>query len=344
MRGHVMRRMGCLFGLVFLFAVALASLVMWTVLTAFGFILTSEPVRLIAVAGVLLGVFGMLALGRGFRRIAAPIGDLVEAVERIEAGDYDVVVPVRGPREIRSLARAINAMTARLSGSESRRRTFLADVTHELRTPLTVIRGQVEGLIDAVYPADAEHLEPILEETRVLERLVEDLRTLSLAESGSLTLAREAVDLAELIGDVVAAFHTTAAAGGVELGMEVAPDLPRVDLDPLRIRGVLVNLLANALRHTPAGGSVTVATALASPDAASQSGAGPGVHIAVRDTGEGIAPELLPTVFDRFVKDPASRGSGLGLAIARSVVEAHGGAIAVASTVGQGTTFTIALP
>jgi two-component system sensor histidine kinase BaeS len=338
MRGHVMRRMGCLFGLVFLFAVALASLVIWTVLTALGFIFTSEPVRLLAVAGVLLAVFGMLALGRGFRRIAAPIGDLVEAVERIEAGDYDVVVPVRGPREVRSLARAINAMTARLSASESRRRTFLADVTHELRTPLTVIRGQVEGLIDAVYPADAEHLAPILEETRVLERLVEDLRTLSLAESGSLTLAREPVDLAELIGDVVAAFQPTATTGGAELSVDVAPDLRRVEIDPLRIRGVLVNLLANALRHTPAGGSVTVAAAPA------PTGDGSGVRIEVRDTGEGIAPELLPSVFDRFVKDPASRGSGLGLAIARGVVEAHGGSIAVASTPGQGTTFTIALP
>jgi two-component system sensor histidine kinase BaeS len=331
-----MRRMGCMISIVFLFVVALASLVVWTILTVLGVVFTSDPGRLIAIIGLALGLVGLLVLGRGVRRIAAPVGDLIDAVERIEAGDYDVRVPERGPREVRSLARAVNAMTARLSTSESRRRTFLADVTHELRTPLTVIRGQVEGLIDGVYPGDAAHLEPILEETRVLERLVEDLRTLSLAESGSLTLAREPVDMAELIGDVVAAFQPTATTGGVELRIEIAADLRRAEIDPLRIRGVLANLLANALRHTPARGSITVAAAGADR--------GTGVRIEVRDNGDGIAAELLPTVFDRFVKDPASRGTGLGLAIARSVVEAHGGTIAVASTPGQGTTFTLTLP
>jgi two-component system, OmpR family, sensor histidine kinase BaeS len=268
--------------------------------------------------------------------VVAPVGELVDAVGRIEAGDYEVRVRERGPREVRSLGRAVNAMAARLSASESRRRTFLADVTHELRTPLTVIRGQVEGVLDGIYPADKDHLEPILEETRVLERLVEDLRTLTLAETGSLTLAREPVDVAELVADVVSAFQASAAAGGVELHVEVAADVPAATIDPLRIRGVLANLLANALRHTPAGGEITVAAARFDD--------GHAVRFQVRDTGTGIPADLLPTVFDRFVKDPASGGSGLGLAIARSVVEAHGGTIDVASPPGQGTTFTFTLP
>ncbi|MFI5255102.1 MAG: sensor histidine kinase [Candidatus Limnocylindrales bacterium] len=331
-----MRRFGCLFGLVFLFAIALATLAVWAVLTALGIIAATNWGRTIALGGLLLGILGLLTIGRGLRRMVAPFGQIIDAVERIEAGDYNVRVPERGPREARSLGRAVNTMAARLSASESRRRTFLADVTHELRTPLTVIRGQVEGMVDGVYPADKEHLEPILEETSVLERLVEDLRTLSLAEAGSLTLAREPVDVAELVADVVGAFQPAAAANGVELRAEVAPNVPSAHLDPLRIRGVLANLLANALRHTPAGGVITVAAA--------RGGDGRAVRFEVRDTGTGIPSDLLPTVFDRFVKDPGSRGSGLGLAIARSVVEAHGGTIEVVSPPGQGTTFTFSMP
>jgi two-component system sensor histidine kinase BaeS len=336
MSGRFVRRMGCLFFLFFLFAVALATLAVWAVLTALGVIFAGEGARLIAIGGLVLGFFGLMALGRGFRHLVAPVGELIDAVGRIEAGDYEVRVRERGPREVRSLGRAVNAMAARLSASESRRRTFLADVTHELRTPLTVIRGQVEGVIDGVYPADKDHLEPILEETRVLERLVEDLRTLTLAETGSLTLAREPVDMPELVADVVATFQASAQASGVQLRVDVAKDVPTASIDPLRIRGVLVNLLANALRHTPAGGTITVSAARVD--------AGHAVRFQVHDTGTGIPADLLATVFDRFVKDPESRGSGLGLAIARSVVEAHGGTIEVASPPGQGTTFTFTLP
>jgi two-component system sensor histidine kinase BaeS len=314
------------------------------VLTALGVVLAAEPVRLVAVGGLVIGLVGLVVIGRGLGRLAAPVGDLIDAVGRIEGGDYTVRVPERGPREVRRLARAVNGMTARLATSEDRRRSFLADVTHELRTPLTVIRGEVEGLIDGVYPADDAHLEPILEETRVLERLVEDLRTLSLAESGSLTLALEPVDAGELIRDVVAAFGPSAAAAGVELRTEVAADLPTVTIDPLRIRGVLVNLLANALRHTPAGGAITIAALIGLGAGLAGAPGQRSVRIEVRDTGEGIPADLLPSVFDRFVKDAGSRGSGLGLAIAKGIVEAHGGTISVASAPGQGTTFTIVLP
>lgn len=335
MSGRFVRRMGCFFLLFFVMAIVVATVAVWAVLTALG-VIFADGARPIAIVVLVLGVLGLMVLGRGFRHLVAPVGELVDAIGRIEAGDYEVRVRERGPREVRSLGRAVNAMAARLSASESRRRTFLADVTHELRTPLTVIRGQVEGVLDGVYPADKEHLEPILEETRVLERLVDDLRTLTLAEAGSLTLAREPVDVAELVADVAAGFQPSSVAGGVELRVEVGKDLPTASIDPLRIRGVLANLLANALRHTPAGGTIMVAV--------SRFDDGHAVRFVVSDTGSGIAAEMLATVFDRFVKDPASGGSGLGLAIARTIVEAHGGTISVASPPGQGATFTFTLP
>jgi two-component system sensor histidine kinase BaeS len=232
------------------------------------------------------------------------------------------------------VARAFNAMTATLHENERRRRSFLADVTHELRTPLAVIRGQAEAIADGVYPGDAEHLAPIIEAARALEVLTEDLRTLALSEAGALALAREHVDLAGLAEDAVAAFQARAEAAGVTLTAEADPDVPAADVDPVRIRGVLGNLLANALRHTPAGGTVQVVVGRA----------GDRIELRVSDTGEGIPADLLPRVLDRFVKGPGSAGSGLGLAIARDVVTAHGGTIDIESRPGAGTIVKLALP
>jgi two-component system sensor histidine kinase BaeS len=243
---------------------------------------------------------------------------------------------------VRSLARAFNAMSARLEATDRERRTFVADVSHELRTPLAVIRGQVEAIGEGVYPADEEHLAPIVDATRTLEQLVEDLRTLALAEAGSLTLAREPVDLAELAHESAAGFQSAADGSGIELNVNAAGDVPNVSADPSRIRSVLGNLIANALRHTPSGGRVTVRVA---PIEAATAAAGTGwVEVAVTDTGSGIAAELLPRIFDRFVKEPGSPGSGLGLAIARDIVTAHGGAIAAESEAGRGTTIRFRLP
>jgi two-component system sensor histidine kinase BaeS len=225
-------------------------------------------------------------------------------------------------------------MGARLEATEARRRSFLADVTHELRTPLSVIRGQAEGIGDGLYPGDAAHLAPILDATRSLELLVEDLRTLALTESGSLTLAREPTDLAPLVNETLSAFEPGAEAGGVRLSERVGDDVPAVNVDPARIRMVLGNLLSNAIRHTPRGGTVTVQAA--------QTGAM--VRVAVVDDGAGIPPELLPKVFDRFVRGSGSRGSGLGLAIARDLVTAHGGRIDAESQAGAGTTISFSLP
>jgi two-component system, OmpR family, sensor histidine kinase BaeS len=237
---------------------------------------------------------------------------------------------VAGIREVRRAARAFNSMRARAEANEQRRRSFLADVTHELKTPLAVIRGQAEGIADGVYPPSPDSVKPILEAAATLEVLIEDLRTLALSEAGALALNREPVDLAVMVNELLAS-HAQA---GVELHADVPADLPPADADPVRVRGVLNNLLTNAIRHTPAGGSVTV----------SARRRGGEVEISVTDTGEGIPAELMPRVFDRFVRGPGSKGTGLGLAIAKDVVEAHGGVIAAESVPGPGTTIRFTLP
>ena len=278
----------------------------------------------------------LLVVFPGLRALALPLRDLIEAAGRVEAGDLSGRVEVRGPRELRALARAFNAMLERLRSNESARRRLLADVTHELRTPIAVIQGNLEAVLDGVYPADEAHIGPVLEETRVLSRLIDDLRTLSLAESGTLDLHREATDLAVLAGEVVAAFHPQASAAGVTLRSEVSAELPLAEIDPLRIREVLANLTANALRHTPPGGSIRVTGGL--------DPSGRAVDLSVIDTGKGIPPDELPHIFDRFYKSDDSPGSGLGLSIARNLVAAHGGEIHAESTLGEGTTVRFTLP
>jgi two-component system sensor histidine kinase BaeS len=243
---------------------------------------------------------------------------------------------VRGPAELRSLARAFNAMSSRLAATEARRRSVVAEVAHELRSPLSIIRGQAEAIADGVYPGDPARMTPILAAVHTLEVLVGDLSTLGLAEAGSLRLRREPVDVSHLVDDTLAAHRTAAAAAGVGLIADVPADLPPLDADPARLRNVLANLVSNAVRHTPPGGSVRV-VARAAPDPG-------GVEIGVVDDGEGIPPELLAHVLDRFVKGENSPGSGLGLAIVRDVVEAHGGSVEVASLPGQGTRVTLWFP
>lgn len=285
-----------------------------------------------AIFAVVFGAF-MLFFG-GMRRVGMPMGDIVEAAERVGSGDFSTRLIERGPPFLRSVARAFNTMTARLEKQERLRRDLMADVAHELRTPLSVMRGRLEGLVDGVYQRDDATLVQLVEETKHLERLVEDLRTLAHAEGGTLKLQRESTDIAVLLQDVVRSFAARADAGGIELSASSAPDLPLIDIDPVRIREVLANLLANALRHTARGGHVAVSAAVDQDR----------MRIAVRDTGSGISPEQLPKIFDRFAKGVDSTGSGLGLAIARNLVLAHGGEISAESVVAQGTTVTFTLP
>jgi signal transduction histidine kinase len=282
---------------------------------------------------VLVGrtVLGVL---RGIRRGAEPLGDLIEASARVEAGQYGVRVTERGPGEIQALIRAFNGMSARLAARDEQRRRLLADVSHELRTPLTVIQGNVEGMLDGLYPADRDHLERVLAETRQLERLIEDLRTLSLAEAGSLPLHREPTDLVALAAEVVAGFGPQAEGAGVGLAIGSSSVVRDVSIDPQRIRQVVTNLVSNALRHTPAGGRVTIEVARD----------GERATLSVTDTGEGMDAEAAGRAFDRFWRSPDSGGAGLGLAIVRDLVEAHGGTVELDTAPGRGTTVRCVLP
>jgi signal transduction histidine kinase len=214
-----------------------------------------------------------------------------------------------------------------------------ADIAHELRNPLSVIRGNLEAIFDGVYPTDIEHLTPIYEETMLLQRLVEDLRLLSLADAGQLQLIRSDVDVERLLAGVAEGAQAVAQDKGVTLRVEMPEELLVVDGDADRLRQVVGNLVSNALRYTQAGGMVTLGAR----------SSGTHVHMTIADTGPGIPVEDLPHVFDRFyrgdsARDRASGGSGLGLAIARALVEAHGGTIEVESAVGQGTAFLVELP
>jgi two-component system, OmpR family, sensor histidine kinase BaeS len=282
---------------------------------------------------IIVVVLIAIAVGGGMRRMTRPMNNLIDAARRIEAGDYSAQVPEWGSSDIRSVARAFNSMSARLKTMDEQRRSFLADVTHELRTPLSVIRGQAEAIADGVYPADATHLAPILDATLALDRLVEDLRTRVLTDAGSLALHKEPTDLGALVHDTVESFRAQAESAGVTLTTDNADKVPTVVVDPARIRQVIGNLLSNAIRHTPSGGSIKVEV----------SASGGQATITITDTGEGISTDLLPHVFERFVKGPNSTGSGLGLAIAHEIIQAHGGSLEVQTRPGGGTVLTARL-
>lgn len=292
-----------------------------------------HPILLVATVAVAILLVGGLAAGRVVRRTAAPIADVMDAADRVATGDYAARVDPLGTGDTRRLARSFNAMAERLQTDEARRRELLADIAHELRTPLSVIRGNVEGMLDGLYPPDATRLRPLLEETTKMARLLEDLQTLSTAEAGALRLHREPVDVAALVEDAIAAFDARAAGRGVGLEARVEPGLDPLEADPVRLGEVVANLLSNAVRHTPRGGTVTVSARREDTR----------VIVEVVDTGPGIPAEQLPNVFERFVGSSDSGGTGLGLAIARRLVEAHGGTIEAESDA-SGTTMRFAIP
>jgi two-component system sensor histidine kinase BaeS len=323
------RGFGCLAGFLFLLVASSILFVVGSILSQLG------PVP--AVLAVIGGIAILVAIGRGLRGAARSLDRIVDAAGRVEDGDYTVRIGLveSDVPAIRSLAISFDTMVQRLAIDAEQRRSLLADVSHELRTPLTVISGSLEAMIDGVHPADEAHLAPILEETRVMGRLIDDLRTVAESEAGTLPLHPEPTDPDVLIDEVVRSFAASAGTAGVTVRAEIAGDLPVVELDPVRVREVISNLVANGIRHTPSGGSVTVEAAIEGKDR---------LVVRVRDTGPGIDPNLKDHVFDRFVKGAGSRGSGLGLAIARSLVEAHGGTLVVESTGSGGTTFRAELP
>jgi signal transduction histidine kinase len=233
-----------------------------------------------------------------------------------------------------------------------------ADIAHELRTPLAVQRAHLEALQDGVYPLNPANLAPILEQTHLLSRLVEDLRTLALADAGQLRLDRVPTDLPALARRVIERFQPQAAAQGIAIQLDSAPGFPSpvLSLDPARIEQVLANLLTNALRHTPEGGRIAVSV-YGSPErrpaamrpATEEPVSAPGVQVSVRDSGPGIPEEALPRVFERFYRADRARsreegGTGLGLAIARQIAQAHGGSLTAANHPEGGAFFTLTLP
>lgn len=301
-------------------------------------------------AAIILPMIAVAIGTRVFRAYAVPLADIMDAAEAVATGNLQVRVKERGSREFQQLAGSFNRMTEELARTDQQRRNLTADVAHELRTPLHIIQGNLEGILDGVYRPTPEHIEATLQETRTLARLVDDLRTLSLAESGQLTLHPEVVDVHDLLADVATSFSPLAESAGVQLCVEADESTPLTLYgDPGRLDQVLSNLVSNALRHTPANGRIVLDAKRVQNDAG-QNSAGAQMQLTVADTGEGIDPDDLPFIFDRFWRGDRARthtegtGSGLGLAITGQLIKAHGGTITVASTPGHGTTFTMMLP
>ncbi len=342
--GSLFFRLALAFGLFALLGCGILA-----VLVTGGTLLFRRPVDwhprnvLLAVGGlVLLLALAFRRAGRvAARRYTSPLSETMKAADALANGDLSARVPEEGSREFGRLARSFNQMAKALETADSQRRELLADIAHELRTPLTVIQGNLEGLRDGVYEATPEQLELVLEETHKLGRLVGDLRLLALAETGQLALDLQLLDVPQLLRDARDAFAHQAVEAGIKLTVQSPGVLPPLLADPQRMAQVLGNLLTNALRHTPTGGQVELGASLVP--------GGEAVKLWVADTGEGISPEDLPHVFDRFYRTDKSRarasgGAGLGLAIARQLVEAQGGWIAADGKPGVGATFTLALP
>lgn len=274
------------------------------------------------------------------RAISRPVQELTEATQRVAQGELGHQVTVRSQDELGQLGESFNQMSADLATANQLRRQMTADIAHELRTPLSVILGYTEALVDGKLQGNPAIYDAMYGQSRLLSHLVDDLRTLSLADAGELVMNRVLVAPAECLERAAAAHAALAAQRHITLGVQAADGLPPILVDRERMAQVVANLVANALRYTPEGGTITLAA-----------GGGTGeVLLQVRDTGPGIEPEHLPLVFKRFYRaDPSRQASergesGLGLAIAQSLVEAQGGTITVTSTVGQGAAFTIALP
>ncbi len=295
--------------------------------------------RSLVQAGLVAGLLG-LALGVLMARgLTAPLSRLAAATRRIAHGHLSERVPVQGAVELANLASAFNDMAAHLEQAELLRRNLVADVAHELRTPLSVVQGNLRAILDDVYPLDKTEIASIYDETLVLNRLISDLRELAQAEAGQLSLQLETVAITPLITGMADRLRELAREKNITLTASLPANLPPVQADADRVRQVLHNFLANALRHTPAGGRVKITVA---PQ--------PGrLQISVSDTGPGITPADLPHVFDRFWRADKSRareqgGSGLGLAISRQLIQAHGGQVGAESQPGQGSRFWFTLP
>jgi two-component system sensor histidine kinase BaeS len=288
----------------------------------------------VVLAGIPLLAMVLIAIfGRTIWRTVGGVRNLVNAAGDLADGDYGARVDPANPM-LRPVVDSFNTMAGRLESADEQRRRLLADLGHELRTPLTVIRGEIEAVLDGVHEPDPEHLDPLLDQVAVMERLLEDLRTLSLAEAGSLALHPEPVDPGALVADIADGHRGAAISAGVEVQVDVAGAPPEVFLDPLRIREVLTNLIVNAIRSMPDGGSLSLGAAVEGTE----------LLLTVSDTGIGMDADEVERVFERFHRSPESPGTGLGLTISKDLVEAHGGTLTLESRPGVGTTANVRLP
>lgn len=292
--------------------------------------------QFLALTTLIVGAVAGILLGRG---MSLPIERLVTATQAVASQQLNHRVEVSGAQEINDLADNFNQMVASLAHSEQLRRNLIADVSHELLTPLTVLQGNLRAMLDDVYEPSKEELGKLYAQNKHLIRLVQDLRLLSQAEAGQLPLNKTAVNLNALAQETTATFAPLAAEKDVLVTHQTATNLPLIQADAARLRQVLHNLLANALRHTPNNGQIIVAVKQGENE----------VSLSIADTGEGIAPEELPHVFDRFYRAAGQRrdsgGAGLGLPISKAIVEGHNGRlIADSAGLNQGCTMSIYLP
>ncbi len=288
-------------------------------------------------------IVGGVAIAAGVwmsRTLTAPLSELGEAAQAIGSQDLSRRVRVHGSDEVQAVAVRFNAMAELLEDEETLRQNLLTDVAHELRNPLHVLQGNLQAMLDGVYPIDVDEITRLAEQTRHLTTLVNDLHELAQAEAHQLSLRKQGTDMAAIVKETVAAFKPIAASKEIGLTVELLGTIPVLNVDGDRIRQALSNLLSNAVRHTPAQGSITVCTLTKKDE----------LQIRVSDTGPGIAPEHMEHVFDRFYRTDSARsremgGTGLGLSITRAIAEAHGGQVTVVSDgLGEGSTFTIHLP
>ena len=290
------------------------------------------------VAALLAGGLGIVLGLLISRALAAPLSNLAHAARAFAARDWNRRAQVQGADEIADVAREFNDMADELQRAETVRRNMIADIAHELRTPLAVLQGNLSAMLDGVYPLERSEIATLYDETRLLNRLVDDLRELALADAGQMQLNLQPVQVAKALRDAAANFSIAADAQQIHMHIEATEPLMTV-ADPDRLGQILRNLIANALRHTPSGGSINLSAQVAERF----------VRISVADTGEGIAAEDLPNIFERFYRGDKSRtrtsgGTGLGLAIAKAWVEAMGGNIGVESELGRGSHFWFTLP
>lgn len=276
-----------------------------------------------------------------YNRFGKPLGQMFNAIDSVSEGNLSARVPENNSDLFSELFKRFNNMVSELERAEQQRRNLTADIAHELRTPLHIIQGNLEGVIDGVYEPTPDHINNTLDETKLLARLVNDLQTLSLAETGQLPLHPTRFLLADLMQDLTSSFSSQAASEGIDLQTHVSDPSQEITADYDRLNQVLSNLISNALRHTSSGGEISL-------EAESIVGEARGVRIKVTDTGVGIPSDDLPFIFDRFWRGDKSRSgrvnSGLGLAIAKQLIQAHGGTIEAQSEVGKGTSFIIELP